>query len=117
MGGYIYLIEDIDNGTYKIGRTNKDPEKRLKQLQTGNSTKLELKRTFETLYPCRLETLLHNRFLLQNVEYVNDFVKNPKSEWYYLNEEQVDKFVDTCIELSNIIEVMKDNPYFCKNLK
>ena len=48
MGGYIYLIEDRNNNTYKIGVTKSDPEKRLKKLQTGNSSKLEIK----FLYKC-----------------------------------------------------------------
>lgn len=114
---YVYLIEDIDNGTYKIGRTKHDPIKRLKQLQTGNSTKLQLLKSFATFYPCRLETLLHNRYQFCNVDYVNDFKKNSKSEWYYFNEEQINNFEKACEELDNMIEIMKDNPYFAKDLK
>lgn len=115
--GFVYLIEDIDNSTYKIGRTKLDPLKRLKQLQTGNSTKLELLSYYESNYPCRLENLLHNRYQLYNVEYVDNFKKNSKSEWYYLNRDQVSSFYETCKEIDNMIEIMKDNPYFAKNLK
>ena len=45
--GYIYLIEDKNNNTYKIGVTKGDPKKRLKNLQTGNSSELEIKYLFE----------------------------------------------------------------------
>ena len=41
--GYVYLIQDINNNTYKIGVTKGDPLIRLKKLQTGNSCKLEIK--------------------------------------------------------------------------
>jgi predicted GIY-YIG superfamily endonuclease len=41
--GYVYLIEDIDSGTYKIGVTKSDPQRRLNKLQTGNSCKLSIK--------------------------------------------------------------------------
>ena len=115
--GYIYLIEDIDNSTYKIGRTKLNPLRRLKQLQTGNSTKLELLSFYESKYPCRLENLLHNKFKIHNVEYVDNFKKNAKSEWYYLNRDQVSSFLKTCEFLENMIDAMKDNPYFSKNLK
>lgn len=44
--GYIYLIRNRENLTYKIGVTKNDPEKRVKQLQTGNSDELDLLYTF-----------------------------------------------------------------------
>ena len=47
MGGYVYLIADRNNNTYKIGVTKSDPIKRLKKLQTGNSSELELKYQYE----------------------------------------------------------------------
>ena len=59
--GYVYLIEDIDNNRYKIGVT-KNLKRRLKNLQTGNSNQIKLIDSFETEYPFRLETMLHNRF-------------------------------------------------------
>ena len=49
--GYVYLIEDSNNQTYKIGVTRKNDKRRLCKLQTGNSTKLILKYMFETEYP------------------------------------------------------------------
>ena len=67
--GYIYLIEDRNNNTYKIGVTKRDPEKRLKKLQTGNSSELKI------------------------------------------------KYLYKCVEFSNIIDSLKDNPFFTKGLK
>ena len=51
--GYVYLIGEIDNkGRYKIGSTKaKDVNKRLKQLQTGNSSELFIKEYYETEHP------------------------------------------------------------------
>lgn len=40
--GYVYFILDRELDRVKIGYTRKDPNKRLKQLQTGSSSKLEL---------------------------------------------------------------------------
>lgn len=40
--GYVYFILDREMDRVKIGYTRKDPNKRLKQLQTGSSSELEL---------------------------------------------------------------------------
>lgn len=40
-GNDLYIIQDIKNKKFKIGRSN-DPYKRCKQLQTANSSKLEV---------------------------------------------------------------------------
>ena len=42
----LYIIQSSYTGMIKIGRS-KDPEKRLKQLQTGNPNKLKLIASFE----------------------------------------------------------------------
>lgn len=42
----LYIIQSNNNGLIKIGRS-KNPQKRLKQLQTGNPNKLKLIYTFE----------------------------------------------------------------------
>lgn len=38
---FVYAIKESDSGNIKIG-ISRDPKRRLKQLQTGNSSKLEL---------------------------------------------------------------------------
>lgn len=103
--GFVYLIKDVYNNTYKIGVTKGDPQTRLKKLQTGNSCKLEIKYLYECEYPYRLESMLHNHYK----EY------QEMNEWFRL--ENPDEFLDKCLEFSNIIENLKDNPYFSKNLK
>jgi hypothetical protein len=105
--GFVYLIEDPSNLTYKIGVTRKNDKNRLKRLQTGNSTQLELVSIYETQYPFRMESILHNRFQHKRV----------LNEWYELDMDEVDKFPDICKEIDDIIILMKDNPFFGKNLK
>ena len=103
--GYIYLIEDSNNNTYKIGVTKGEPEKRLKKLQTGNSSKLEIKYLYKCEYPYRLESMLHNHY--------KQF--NELNEWFSL--ENPNEFIDKCNELNNVINSLKDNPFFSKGLK
>lgn len=105
--GYVYLIEDSNNNTYKIGVTRKNDKRRLQKLQTGNSTKLTIKYLFETEYPFRLESMLHNKFKQYLI----------LNEWYELPSDIVEKFKEICEQENIIIDVMKDNYFFSKNLK
>lgn len=84
--GVIYLLWDNINESYKIGMTKGNAEKRLKQLQTGNTTELVLLKTFETDYPYMLESALHRRY--SHCKVIN--------EWYALSQEELDGFTNTC---------------------
>lgn len=104
--GYVYLIgEENNKGRFKIGSTRgKSVKKRLKQLQTGNSSELFVKDSFETEFPFKLEKMLHNRFNSSNV----------MGEWFELSESDTEAFKDICIELQDIILSLKDNPFYFK---
>ena len=104
--GYVYLIHDTDNDTYKIGVT-KDLNKRIKSLQTGNSSELKLIESFRTDYPFRLETMLHRNF--EQYRELN--------EWFRIPKDIVYDFKNKCIVFNKIILSLKDNPHFSKNLK
>lgn len=103
--GYVYLIEDRNNNCFKIGVTKGDPEKRLKKLQTGNPSKLELKYLYECEYPYRLESMLHTHYKSYN----------ELNEWFSL--ENPNDFLNKCVELNNVINSLKNNPFFSKGLK
>ena len=102
--GYVYLIGEIENkGRYKIGSTRaKKIETRLKQLQTGNSSELYIKDSFETEHPFKLEKMLHNHF--EN--------KHLTGEWFELSEADTRAFRGICEEKMGVIESLKDNPFF-----
>lgn len=106
-GGFIYLIENTDTLEYKIGLTKNSPEKRLKQLQTGSPAKLRLKASYRTNYPHRLESILHRYYSPYRLE----------GEWFALSDGQVNDFLTECKRTDDIIELMKDNPFFSKGLK
>ena len=102
--GYVYLIGEIDNkGRYKIGSTKaKDVNKRLKQLQTGNSSELFIKESYETEHPFKLEKMLHNHFKSSNLI----------GEWFELSESDTEAFKGVCEEKEKIISSLKDNPFY-----
>lgn len=107
MGGYVYLICDPNQDAYKIGVTRHITSNRIKKLQTGNATELHMVTCVYCDYPFRLESMLHNHF------------KNKKilGEWYKLEYDDICRFEDICSEKINIIDSLKDNIYFGKNLK
>lgn len=102
--GHVYLIGEVGNeNRFKIGSTRcKDVNKRLKQLQTGNSEELYIKSSFETSRPFRLEKMLHNRFKSSNLI----------GEWFELSKADVEAFKTICEQLQYIIDSLKDNPFF-----
>ena len=105
--GYVYLIRNCENDTYKIGVTKNNPQKRVKQLQTGCSSPLDLLCSFETEYPYRLEKMLHTKFLLNR----------ENGEWYKLDMEQVNSFLEICTKLQNTLNTLLQNPFFSKDIK
>ena len=104
---YVYLIRNCENDTYKIGVTKNDPQKRVKQLQTGCSSPLDLLHVFETNYPYRLEKMLHIQYTSQK----------ECGEWYNLSLDQVNSFLDMCNNLQNTINSLLQNPFFSKDIR
>lgn len=102
--GYVYLICDPSQDAYKIGCTRNLAQKRLQSLQTGNSTKLHIVETVQTEYPFRLETMLHKKYNGKRLQ----------NEWFNLDSNDVSQFQQTCLHYINIINTLKDNPYFNK---
>lgn len=104
MSGYVYLITELDNEKYyKIGVTKKNNiEERKKELQTGNSSELHMISYFKTQYPYKLEKMLHQNY----------FSCNKLNEWYELNNDEVLNFTKTCQKYEDILNSLKDNPFF-----
>lgn len=105
MKGFIYLIGEMNNSNnlYKIGMTRKkDINERIKELQTGNGQELYLIKSFKSNYPFKVEKMLHNHY--------NQFHEN--GEWFKLNNEQINEFLNECEKKENLCNILKDNPFF-----
>ena len=106
--GYVYLICDSGHDNmFKIGVTKTSIEKRMKQLQTGNSSEIFLVNYHETEYPYYIEKMLHQKFCSDR----------EKGEWFYLEGDKSFLFEEECKRLEDMILALKDNPFFNKNLK
>ena len=89
----LYIIHS-DQDLYKIGISH-NPEKRLKQLQTGNGSKLRLYKTYSVRNEAILEKKIHN-MLWQNKAILG------KSEWFRLCPETLEWLDDFLKEQSMI---------------
>jgi len=101
--GFVYLL--CDGEKFKIGMTKqKDITKRIKELQTGNPNEIWIRSYYETNYPLKVEQMMHAKYKTSNV----------KNEWFDLNASQVINFKAVCNECEQIINSLKDNPFFIK---
>lgn len=106
--GYVYVLSSFGNdGTYKIGATRGEISNRIKELQTGNSDEIFEVKHHETNFPFFIERKLHKKFENRNV----------LNEWYELPKEDVDNFEKYCQEQEKLIEILKNNPFFAKELR
>ena len=79
--GFVYLIRGPKNGSeqlYKIGQTS-NMQARMRNLQTGSPTKLEIVKFIQTDDALMIERKLHNAFKETRI----------RGEWIALNKGQV----------------------------
>jgi hypothetical protein len=82
---YVYLLQTSESGTYKIG-ISKNPEKRVKELQTGNPEIITIKEKFLTEYYFNIETSLHGYYAPDH----------KRGEWFNLGLLQEMDFINRC---------------------
>ena len=94
----VYLIQSLENGYYKIG-ISKHPNKRVDELQTGNSSPLKLINIFDSAYSNDIEKTMHRRYSHLKKE----------GEWFDLNIDIESKFINECKKIENNLIFLKNN--------
>jgi predicted GIY-YIG superfamily endonuclease len=98
----IYLIQSLENSYYKIG-VSKHPNKRLKELQTGNSSELKLINTYKSEFAHQIERTLQRRYSHLKKE----------GEWFDLSIENEIVFKKECQKIEeNLIFLKKSGNVF-----
>ena len=95
---YVYLIRNQESGTYKLG-VSKHPEQRVKELQTGNDDDIVLIESFQSKYPTKVETALHNKYA----------PNRKRGEWFNLYLENELTFKSDCVKIEENIEYLLKN--------
>jgi len=91
----VYLIRGND-GKYKIG-TSKNPEKRIKPVQTGNPDQLKIIETYTSINATKIEVALHNKY---------SYARNV-GEWFDLSISEELDFLENCRTIDNAINILK----------
>ncbi len=101
MKGFVYLL--CDGEYFKIGMTRqKNINKRIIELQTGNPNEIWCVKYYETQWPYKLEQMLHTKHFNSNI----------KNEWFIMSAQEVINFENECKHCESIIKSIKDNPFF-----
>ena len=95
---YIYLIQSLEDSYYKIG-ISKNPKRRVKQLQTGNSSELKLIESYPSEHASIIEKTLQRRYSYLQKE----------GEWFDLSLLNEISFQDECKKIEESINVLKKN--------
>lgn len=100
---FVYLIKIEGRDLYKIGFC-KDPQKRIKQLQTGCPYNLELIYTYQSPHATKLEKVLHTNFQFKKETDNNEL----KGEWFNLDWEDENNFEEECKKIEKNINVINN---------
>ena len=96
--GYIYLIKCETDSQYKIG-VSKSPQRRLKQIQTGNPSKVSLITTYQSEIAYKIEKVLQRRFSHLKKE----------GEWFDLSIKDETSFLNQCSTIESNIMLLKSH--------
>ena len=106
--GYVYLLLVVDekgNEKYKIGVTKRNITKRISELQTGNESKINLLKQYESENYNKVEKSMHLKYSSYRTEANN--------EWFSLEAEHVISFLEDCKEADEIISfLLENNPFY-----
>jgi len=95
---YVYLIQSQEDGYYKIG-VSKHPKKRVKQLQTGNSSELKLVESYQSEHANKIEKALQRRY---------SYLKK-EGEWFDMGVSQEVSFLTDCKQIEHNFNILKEN--------
>jgi hypothetical protein len=100
----VYLICAEINGKklYKIGYTRRDVETRVRELKTGNAADLFIVESFKSKWGTKIESQIHRRFRHKKVN----------GEWFDLNDDDVQGFIDICKNIDNNLEIVSQSTYY-----
>jgi hypothetical protein len=95
---YIYLIQSLENGYYKIG-VSKHPQKRRNGLQTGNPSPTKLIEVYQTEFADKIERTLQRRYAYCHKE----------GEWFDMSISIEVSFKAECQKIEEIFVHLKTN--------
>ena len=106
--GFVYLLLVVDekgNEKYKIGVTKRNITKRISELQTGNESKIQLLKQYQSENFKKVEKMMHVKYAPYKTEANN--------EWFSLEANDVMSFLNECKKADDTISfLLKNNPFY-----
>lgn len=107
---YVYLINIEGTNIYKIGFTKQSPEKRLKNLQTGNPYKIILADSYESKIAPSIESVIHSYFKHKKTNSEDEM--KLMGEWFELDKKDIEAFKITCKTIEGNLKAISDSTMF-----
>lgn len=107
---YVYLINIEETNIYKIGFTKQSPEKRVKNLQTGNPYKMVLVDSYKSQIAPGIENVMHSYF--KHKKNNPDDGMNLLGEWFLLDKQDIETFQNTCQTIENNLKAVGNSTLF-----
>lgn len=95
---YIYLIQSLNDGYYKIG-FSKSPSLRTITLQTGNPSEIKLITTYKSEFATKIEATLKRKY---------NYLKKT-GEWFDLSIDIEVNFTHECKTIENNINILRNS--------
>lgn len=95
---YVYLIQSLEEGYYKIG-VSKHPNKRINELNTGNSSQLKLIETYKSEFANQIEKTMQRKY---------HYLKK-NGEWFNISVSIETTFIEECKFIEKNLIILKDN--------
>lgn len=95
---FVYLIQSLEDSYYKIG-VSKHPQKRIKELQTGNSSELRLVEMYQSEFANSIEKTLQRRYSHLRKE----------GEWFDMGITNEVSFLNECKQIEETLTFLKKN--------
>lgn len=95
---YVYLVQSLENSYYKIG-ISKHPKKRVRELQTGNSSELKLVEVYKSEFASQIEKTLQRRYSHLHKE----------GEWFDMGISNEVSFIQECQKIEETLTFLKKN--------
>ena len=94
----VYLVSSTIEGDtcYKIGYSKRDPNKRIKEMKTGNASQLDLIDSFQSKWGTQIEAKLHRMFQDKKIS----------GEWFRLNSNDISQFKKICEQTHERFELI-----------
>lgn len=95
---YVYLIQSLENSYYKIGISS-NPNRRIKELKTGNSSPLRLIEIYQSEFANKIEKTMQRRYSHLRKE----------GEWFDMSISNEVSFLNECKKIEELLKVLKNN--------